>query len=270
VLPTISRRFIGPFVFLDHMGPADVNELAVRPHPHLHLSTVTYLFEGEIMHRDSVGSKQSISPGAINWMTAGHGIVHSERIARDAANKRVHGLQMWVGLPRAAEETDPTFAHHPAATLPAVEAGGAHIRVLGGTAFGATSPVKIASPLFYADVQLAAGAKLEVPSRFAERGAYVIEGAVTVGDARIEPRHMAVFTAGSQPVLRAEVNSRLVVLGGEPLDGPRFMWWNFVSSSKDRIIEAAQAWRDGKFPKVPGDDEYTPAPDGPRFATEHQ
>jgi len=267
VLPTIQRRFVGPFVFLDHMGPESVDELAVRPHPHLHLATVTYLFDGEIVHRDSLGSKQTITPGAINWMSAGRGIVHSERVARDGASHRVHGLQMWVGLPKAAEDTAPFFVHHAAATLPMVEAGGAHIRVLGGTAFGATSPVEIASPLFYADVRVDAGARVEVPAGFAERAVYLIEGAVAIGDTALEPRKLAVIARDAKPVIAATVPSRFVVLGGEPLDGPRYMWWNFVSSSKARIIEAAEAWRAGKFPKVPGDDDFTPAPDlGPRFA----
>jgi redox-sensitive bicupin YhaK (pirin superfamily) len=265
VLPTVQRRFVGPFVFLDHMGPESVDELAVRPHPHLNLATVTYLFDGEIVHRDSLGSKQSITPGAINWMSAGRGIVHSERIARDGTAHRVHGLQMWVGLPRAVEEQAPFFKHHPSSALPIVEAGGAQIRVLGGTAFGATSPVEIASPLFYADVKLAAGARVEVPAGFAERAVYVIEGAVAIGDVTVEPRKLAMIARDAKPVVTATIASRLVVLGGEPLDGPRYLWWNFVSSSKERILDAAASWRAGSFPKVPGDDDYTPAPEGPRF-----
>ena len=275
VLPQMiehERRFVGPFVFLDHMGPAGVAELAVRPHPHMHLATVTYLFEGEIVHRDSLGSKQTITPGAINWMCAGRGIVHSERIAADGRQHRVHGLQMWVGLPRAAEDSPPFFTHYGADTLPIVDIGSAakaaHVRVLGGTAFGVTSPVALASPLFYADVQLASGARIEVPAGFSERAAYVIDGSVRCGDVQIAPRTMAMFAPGSA-VIEADAASRLIVLGGEPLDGPRYMWWNFVSSSGDRIVEAAQRWRDGAFPRVPDDDEHTPAPDGPRFAQDH-
>jgi redox-sensitive bicupin YhaK (pirin superfamily) len=269
VLPTVGRRFVGPFVFLDHMGPESVDELAVRPHPHMHLATVTYLFDGEIVHRDSLGSKQTITPGAINWMSAGRGIVHSERVAKDGQKHRVHGLQMWVGLPRAAEDTEPVFVHYAADTLPVIDAGGARVRVLGGAAFGVTSPVRLASPLFYADVTLAAGAGLEIPGGFPERAAYVVDGAVEISGVRIEPRKLAVLAEGTVPVVRAEVASRLVVLGGEPLDGPRYMWWNFVSSSQDRIVEAARAWRAHEFPAVPGDAEYTPAPDpGPRFAKE--
>jgi redox-sensitive bicupin YhaK (pirin superfamily) len=267
VLPQASRRFVGPFVFLDHMGPESVDELAVRPHPHLHLATVTYLFAGEIVHRDSLGSAQTISPGAINWMSAGHGISHSERIARDGTAHRVHGLQLWVGLPKAAEDTAPFFNHHPASTLPVIDRDGAHIRVLGGTAFGETSPVEIASPLFYADVALDAGATIELPAGVTDRAAYLIEGAVTIGDTAIEPKRLALFARASQPVIRATIPSRLVVLGGEPLDGPRYMWWNFVSSSKERIVEAAAAWRAGTFPKVVGDTEVMPAPEiSPNFA----
>src|SRR5262249_14367436 len=160
-------------------------------HPHMHLATVTYLFDGEILHRDSLGSKQTITPGAINWMSAGRGIAHSERVARDGQRHRVHGLQMWVGLPRNGEDTDPFFIHYPAADLPIVEAGGAQIRVLGGSAFGATSPVKIASPLFYADVKLDAGARVEVPAGFAERGVYLVDGAVSIGDVALQPRKLA-------------------------------------------------------------------------------
>ncbi len=280
VLPAVTRRSVGPFVFLDHMGPADVVELVVRPHPHLHLATVTYLFDGEIVHRDSLGSKQTITPGAINWMSAGRGIVHSERMApemergglaptlgEDAPKKHVHGLQLWVGLPTAAEDTDPFFMHHPASTLPIVDERGVHIRVLGGTAFGVTSPIKLASPLFDADIRLAAGARVELPTNYAERAAYVIEGSVTAGTELVEPRRMAVFTPRTNITLEADGPTRLVVLGGEPLDGPRFMWWNFVSSSKERIIDAAQRWRDHQFPLVPDDADYTPAPDqGPKFS----
>jgi redox-sensitive bicupin YhaK (pirin superfamily) len=268
VLPATTRRFVGPFVFLDHMGPEDLDELdgfAVRPHPHMHLATVTYLFEGEITHRDSLGTKQVIQPGAINWMTAGRGIVHSERATAQRA-KRVHGLQLWVGLPTKHEDVEPMFEHQPSDALPVVGGGGAHLRILAGTAFGKTSPVQSLSPLFYVEVRLAAGARLAVPTEYEDRAAYVIDGEVTSGAAKIEPRHMAVFERGTKPVLRATTESRLVLLGGEPLDGPRYMWWNFVSSSKDRIIEAAQTWRAGGFPVVPGDEnERIPAPDGPRF-----
>ncbi len=272
VLPAIARRFVGPFVFLDHMGPEDLEPLgglAVRPHPHLHLATVTYLFEGEITHRDSLGTRQVIQPGAINWMTAGRGIVHSERTSPAEAG-RVHGLQLWIGLPKQHEDVEPAFEHQPSTALPIVDAEGATVRVLAGSAFGETSPVRSLSPLFYVEVRLAAGAKLAIPTDHEDRAAYVVEGEVCSGDAVIEARRMAVFERRSAPVLRATTDARLVLLGGEPLDGPRYMWWNFVSSSKDRIIEAAQAWRAGGFPRVPGDEiEFIPAPEGPQFATDH-
>jgi len=267
VLPQLARRSVGPFLFLDHMGPADEGAIVVRPHPHLHLATVTYLVEGQILHRDSIGSHQLITPGAINWMVAGRGIAHSERAPVPQVVPRVHGLQLWVGLPRAHEDAEPSFQHAAADTLPTVEDRGAHVRVLAGAAFGATSPVATMSPLFYVDVRLAAGAEVAVPSGYAERAAYVLDGSVTADGVQVEPRHMAVFSRESSPVLRAERETRLVMLGGDPLDGPRYLWWNFVSSSRERIIAAAEDWRAGRYPKIPGDEiELTPAPAGPHFA----
>jgi len=265
VLPAIKKRSVGPFLFLDHMHPTEPIEAAVRPHPHIHLATVTYLFEGEIVHRDSLGSLQTIQPGAINWMSAGKGIVHSERGARPT---RMHGLQLWVGLPKASEDSDPSFTHYPSATLPEMDGDGVHARVLVGTAFGKASPVKTLSPMIYVDVKLAPGARIELPRDHAERAVYVVEGAVTVGGAPVEHGALAVIKRGVNPVISSEAGARLVILGGEPLDGPRYMWWNFVSSSSDRIVEAAHAWRDGKFPKVPGDEEeFIPAPpEDPHFA----
>jgi redox-sensitive bicupin YhaK (pirin superfamily) len=269
VLPAIGRRMVGPFTFLDHMGPASVEELAVRPHPHINLATVTYLFEGEIEHRDTLGSHQTIAPGAINWMSAGKGIAHSERIAKGGAPKPVHGLQLWVALPKSLEETDPFFEHTPASALPANVERGATTRVLCGEAFGAASPVRTASPLFYVDVVLEPGAKIALPNDYSERAAYVVEGAVTTGASRFEARHMAVFNKDASPTLVADGPTRLVLLGGEPLDGPRYIWWNFVSSSKERIEAMAEKWRSGTWAKIPGDGvEFTPAPDGPRF--DHQ
>ncbi|HEY5922951.1 MAG TPA: CoA-binding protein [Kofleriaceae bacterium] len=268
VLPTIGRRFVGPFVFFDHMLPAESAKLAVRPHPHINLGTVTYLFEGEILHRDSLGSKQLIQPGAINWMSAGHGIVHSERTPADAGVQRHHGIQLWVGLPRGKEESDPTFKHYPAATLPIVGDKAMRARVLIGNAFDATSPVETAWPMFYVDVELEPGARVTLPSGYGERAAYVVSGALLADGQRIESRKMALFTAGADPALEADGPTRVLLLGGDPLDGPRYIWWNFVSSSPDRIIDAVHAWRDGKFPKVPDDNvEFIPAPDDdPHFA----
>jgi redox-sensitive bicupin YhaK (pirin superfamily) len=266
VLPAIGRRMVGPFAFLDHMGPASVEELTVRPHPHINLATVTYLFDGAIVHRDSLGSHQTITPGAINWMSAGKGIAHSERIAKDGTIKPVHGLQLWVALPKAVEDSEPFFEHTPASALPAHAEGGATLRVLCGTAFGVTSPVRVASRLFYVDVALAPGAKLALPNDHGERAVYVVEGAVGIGSSRLEARHMAVFSKSATPTIVADGAARIVLLGGDPLDGPRYIWWNFVSSSKERIAAMAEVWRSGTWAKVPGDEvEFTPAPDGPRF-----
>jgi redox-sensitive bicupin YhaK (pirin superfamily)/predicted CoA-binding protein len=268
VLPTIGRRFVGPFVFFDHMFPADAGELAVRPHPHIHLGTVTYLFEGEILHRDSLGSKQLIQPGAINWMNAGRGIVHSERTPTGAAATRHHGIQLWVGLPRAQEHSDPSFKHYPAQTLPIVDDAGMKARVLIGNGFGATSPVETFWPMFYIDVALEPGARVAVPAGATERAVYVISGSVHVDGQRIEPRKMALFTREANPVLEADGPTRVLMLGGEPLDGPRYIWWNFVSSAPDSIVEAVHQWRDGKFPTIADDNrEMIPAPDeDPHFA----
>jgi redox-sensitive bicupin YhaK (pirin superfamily) len=274
VLPAMRKRSVGPYLFLDHMGPEEASEISVRPHPHIHLATVTYLFDGEIHHRDSLGSHQVITPGAINWMHAGRGIVHSERSEvhrqRSEVDRKLtmHGLQLWVGVPAAHEESDPSFVHYPADTLPVFDANGANVRVLVGSAYGVTSPVTTLSPMFYLDVRLTPGARLGVPGGYEERAAYVIDGAVTVGTDRIERGNLAVFARGSSPVITTERGARLALLGGEPLDGPRYMWWNFVSSSRERIIEAAHQWRAGAFPKVPGDDDDSiPAPDeDPHFA----
>jgi redox-sensitive bicupin YhaK (pirin superfamily) len=266
VLPAIGRKFVGPFVFLDHMLPVDNVDLQVRPHPHIHLGTVTYLFDGEIMHRDSIGSQQLITPGAINWMNAGRGIVHSERAPSAAGHH--HGIQLWVGLPRAHEDSDPAFAHYPAQTLPVVGEVEIKARVLLGRAFGALSPVETQWPMFYVDLAIEGGARVRTPGGYTDRAVYVIDGSVTIDGQRIEPRTMAVFDAGSEPVLETDAPAHVVLLGGEPLDGPRYIWWNFVSSSPERIIEAAHAWRERKFAAIPDDNvEFIPAPDDdPRFA----
>lgn len=266
VLPALRKRFVGPYVFLDHMGPEEAGEIVVRPHPHIHLATVTYLFNGAIHHRDTLGYHQVIEPGAINWMNAGKGIAHSERSHGKLA---MHGLQLWVGLPRAVEDSDPSFTHYPAASLPTFQADGANVRVLVGTTYGVTSPVRTLSPMFYLDVELEPGARLGVPGGHEERAAYVVHGSVTIGNERLEPGRLAVFARNAQPVIAAgDQPARLVLLGGEPLDGPRYMFWNFVSSDKDRIIEALHDWRDGKFAKIPGDDvDFIPAPpEDPHFA----
>jgi redox-sensitive bicupin YhaK (pirin superfamily) len=270
VLPAIHKRSVGPYVFLDHMGPEPAGEISVRPHPHIHLATVTYLFDGAIHHRDSLGSHQVIEPGAINWMNAGKGIVHSERSER---RLDMHGLQLWVGLPSNVEDSEPTFTHYAAATMPALDVDGAKLRVLVGSAFGKTSPVETKSPMLYLDVRLGAGGTFQVPGGYEERAVYVVDGDATVGGTigdPLEPRQLAVLARGATPVLHSVQGARFVILGGEPLDGPRYVWWNFVSSDKDRILAAAHAWREGRFPTVPGDDkEFIPAPDDdPHWTTQ--
>lgn len=267
VLPSSTRRLVGPFIFFDHIAPADFapgQGIDVRPHPHIGLATVTYLFDGEIVHRDSLGSHQPIRPGDLNWMTAGRGIVHSERTGREArrAGSRLHGLQLWVALPLAHEETTPEFHHHPAATLPALDLGGARIRVLAGNAYGQTAPVKTLSPLFYADVALPVGSGLPLPSEHAERAAYIIGGAVRVGEESAEPGRMLVFAKGAEVTLYATADARIVLIGGAPIDGERHIWWNFVSSSSARIEQAKRDWKEHRFPKVPGDEiESIPLPE---------
>ena len=267
VLPSSMRRLVGPFIFFDHIAPADFapgQGIDVRPHPHIGLATVTYLFDGEIVHRDSLGSHQPIRPGDLNWMTAGRGIVHSERTGREArrAGSRLHGLQLWVALPLAHEETTPEFHHHPAATLPALDLGGARIRVLAGNAYGQTAPVKTLSPLFYADVALPVGSGLPLPSEHAERAAYIIGGAVRVGEESAEPGRMLVFAKGAGVTLYATADARIVLIGGAPIDGERHIWWNFVSSSSARIEQAKRDWKEHRFPKVPGDEiESIPLPE---------
>jgi redox-sensitive bicupin YhaK (pirin superfamily) len=266
LLPSAARRLVGPFIFFDHMGPAEFGPgqgMDVRPHPHIGLATVTYLFEGEIVHRDSLGSDLPIRPGDINWMTAGRGITHSERTSpeRRASGSKINGLQLWVALPTAAEETAPEFHHHPADTLPALELEGARIRVLAGTAYGKTSPVHTFSSLFYVDIAMPAGCTLPVPGDYEERAAYVVEGEIECGVERATPGRMLVFRPGAEVVLRAASDSRVVLVGGAPLDGERHIFWNFVSSSKERIEQAKRDWKEQRFAKVPGDDvEFIPLP----------
>jgi len=267
ILPAVERRLVGPFIFFDHMGPAHFEPghgIDVRPHPHIGLATVTYLFEGEIDHKDSLGSDQPIVPGDINWMTAGRGIVHSERTrpAVRAEGPRLDGLQLWIALPTAHEEAEPEFHHHPAASLPEIVRDGARIRVLAGSAYGELSPVHTYSPLFYVDVALPAGRTLQVPREHAERALYVVQGAVDCGAERAVPGRMLVLSPGVDVTLRAEVDARLVLVGGAPLDGPRHIFWNFVSSSRERIEQAKDQWRERRFPGVPGDEaEFIPLPE---------
>jgi hypothetical protein len=267
-LPAKERRMVGPFVFFDEMGPGEFltgKGIDVRPHPHIGLSTVTYLFEGEIQHRDSVGSDQPIRPGDVNWMTAGRGIAHSERTGADVRQHphKLFGIQSWVALPRAQEEIAPDFAHHPAATLPVIEDAGARLRLIAGYGWGARSPVATPSDLFYADAVLAPGASLPLPDHHEERGAYVVQGEVTVAGDRFEAGRMLVFRAGDGLALRAgPQGARLLMLGGAAMDGPRYLFWNFVSSSRERIEQAKADWREGRFARVPGDEkEFIPLPE---------
>src|SRR5262245_24020020 len=231
VLPSVLKQMVGPFIFFDHMGPAQLapgEGLDVRPHPHIGLATVTYLFEGEIIHRDSLGSYQPIRPGDINWMTAGRGIAHSERTSPELrrAGSLMNGLQLWVALPLAHEETEPKFHHYPVDTLPSIDLAGARARVLAGTAYGVRSPVQTFSPLFYVELAMPAGRELPVPLEHAERAAYVVAGAIECGAERAEPGRMLVFTPGAEVLLRARSDSRLVLSGGAPIDGKRNIHWH--------------------------------------------
>jgi redox-sensitive bicupin YhaK (pirin superfamily) len=266
LLPSKAMRSVGPFVFFDHMGPATLapgRGIDVRPHPHIGLATVTYLFEGSIVHRDSLGFVQPIEPGAINWMTAGRGIAHSERTG-DALRKtgsRLHGLQLWVALPRAHEETAPAFVHHPAATLPEIVLDGVNLRVLAGRAYGAASPVQTLSALFYVEARMPKGTSLRIPLEPAERAAFVVEGEVECDGESIAAPQMIVFARGSPATLSAKADAHVMLLGGDPLDGERHLWWNFVSSSPERIDRAKRDWAEGRFAPVPGETEFIPLPD---------
>jgi redox-sensitive bicupin YhaK (pirin superfamily) len=269
LLPFAKRRMVGPFIFFDRMGPVDFppgipRSVDVRPHPHIGLATLTYLFEGEIMHRDSVGSQQPIRPGEVNLMTAGRGITHSERFERARREGgRMDGIQTWVALPEEHEETDPTFAHHAAAELPTFKENGARGRLVAGEAFGARAPVRTHSPLFYVHCELAAGARAELPAQYPERAAYVASGAVEVSGQSCAEGRMLIFAPGRPIVFTATGPAVLMLLGGEPV-GERFIEWNFVSSSKERIEQAKADWRAGRM-RLPhlDDAEFIPLPPEP-------
>ncbi len=257
-VPSLQARSVGPFVFVDHMGPALFEPgrgIDVRPHPHIGLATVTYLWAGALRHRDTLGSEQDILPGDVNWMTAGRGIAHSERTPPDprAAGHAVHGMQTWVALPKAHEETAPSFHHHAAATLPWREHAGAHLRVIAGRGFGMESPVRVFADTFNVAVDLAADAELPIEAEAPERALYVLEGQAQLDGADIPDKHLLVLDPGARHLLRAKTPLKAMLFGGEPLDGPRHMWWNFVSSSKERIEQAKQDWDSGAFGLIPGD-----------------
>lgn len=264
-LPSAIKQAVGPFIFFDHFGPVDVPADAdhdVRPHPHIGLATVTYLFEGAMDHRDSLGTVQRIEPGAINWMTAGKGIVHSERTPKDLVGvpHRTHGLQLWAALPVAHEESEPGFCHTPSAAIPELTIGGADIRVLIGTAFGRTSPVQTYSQTLYLDVALKAGAELALSELPAEAAIYPISGELEVDGAPLALHNMALLNTADTRTVKAAGDARFVVIGGEALDGHRYMSWNFVSSSKERILQAGEDWEALRFPQVPGETERIPLP----------
>jgi redox-sensitive bicupin YhaK (pirin superfamily) len=265
VLPAAKRRMVGPFIFFDHMGPAVFppgEGLAVRPHPHIGLATITYLFEGEIMHRDSLGYAQLIEAGAVNLMTAGRGIVHSERASeRDLpVTSRLHGIQSWLALPLTLEEMEPSFTHYAADALPELDVGGCRVRLIMGAAFGRASPVATYSPTLYLEVRMPRGASFALPADASERAAYVVSGAVLVGGREHRDGVLAVARAGATPSLTAVEDSRVMVIGGEPV-GARQIWWNFVSSSQERIERAKRDWASGRIGKVAGDDEFIPLPE---------
>jgi redox-sensitive bicupin YhaK (pirin superfamily) len=271
-LPSAQRQMVGPFVFFDQMGPTVLGAgrgLDVRPHPHIGLATVTYLFEGEIIHRDSLGTTQAIRPGAVNWMIAGRGIVHSERTAADkrSAESALFGIQTWIALPRAAEECAPSFQHHAASELPLVEAEGKTLRLIAGSLYGASAPAATLSAMFYADVMLAANAQLPVAADYEQRAIYITHGGIQIDDARFDAGQLVVLRPRQPVTVRADGTARVLLLGGEPLDGPRHVWWNFVSSSTERIEQAKEDWREGRLGSVAGDPEYIPLPSAPAVRT---
>jgi redox-sensitive bicupin YhaK (pirin superfamily) len=265
VLPSEGRQMVGPFIFFDHMGPtqfAPGHGIDVRPHPHIALATVTYLFSGSLEHRDSLGTVREIRPGDVNWMSAGNGIAHSERTpaAARASGEYVHGIQSWVALPDGQEDGTPTFAHHPAAALPTRVADGVVLSVIAGEAFGLRSPVVTLWPTLYVHAQVARGATLEVEPDHGERAVYVAQGEIAIGEVRVTEGQLAVLDPGSKSTLRALGDSRVMLLGGEPFPTPRHIWWNFVASSQERIERAKERWERQQFPAVPGETEFIPLP----------
>ena len=271
LLPGHPHKMVGPFIFFDHMGPARLPAGAgvdVRPHPHIGLATVTYLFDGALMHRDSLGTVQRIEPGAVNWMTAGHGIAHSERTPEDHRphGPRLHGIQTWIALPAADEQTDPAFSHHPKSDIPLITTPGVYMHLIAGTAFGREAPTRTYSPMFYLAAEMEAGAAFELPSEHEERGVYVVSGDVEVAGSPLPVRHLAVVPSSTTIRVCARSAARVMLIGGAAMDGDRHIWWNFVASRREMIEQAAQRWERGEFPPVPGETEFIPLPAnrGPR------
>jgi len=265
LLPGHPHKLVGPFIFFDHIGPARLAPgpgVDVRPHPHIGLATVTYLFEGALMHRDSLGTVQRIAPGDVNWMTAGCGIVHSERTPREDRNAgpALHGIQTWLALPVKHERAAPAFSHHPRAALPTISAAGVELRVIAGQAYGRRAPVQTFSDVLYVAAELKPGARLEVPPDHEARGVYVVEGEITIAGEPLAPQHLAVLPEGVTVVLEAASYARLMLLGGAKLDGDRHVWWNFVASSRELIEDAKERWRTQRFAPVPGETEFIPLP----------
>ncbi len=267
VLPFRKRRSVGPFVFVDDFGPVEIvssTALDVLPHPHIGLATVTYLFSGRMIHRDSLGSVQPIEPGEVNWMTAGRGVVHSERVsgAENPPGTDLVGLQTWVALPESLEESDPSFAHHSSDELPLIEDKGVRVRLILGDLFGASSPVATVGNPFYAECDLTDGTTLSIPANLQERAAYILKGEVTIVGQTIPSGNMAVFTEATAVEIKAKGDVKFMILGGDRLEKPRFMWWNFVSSRQELIEQARIDWRDRKFPEIPNETGFVPLPEG--------
>jgi len=267
ILPSPGHRMVGPFVFFDYFGPVEFapgKGVDVRPHPHICLATVTYLFEGSQMHRDTVGSVQEIQPGDVNWMTAGRGIAHSERTGPEtrARGHRLHGIQSWIGLPLKDEEVEPSVQHIASRDLPSLTKDGVALKIITGHAFDLVSPVRVFSDTFYVDARLADEASLDMTNEHEERAVFVVRGKVKVNDATVADGTMAVLDAKEKATITAQGDARVMLLGGAPLDGQRHLWWNFVSSSKERIERAKTDWQAGRFGKIPGDEiEFIPLPD---------
>ena len=272
-LPSARRQMVGPFIFWDQMGPAEFllgQGMDVRPHPHIGLATVTYLFDGEVMHRDSLGTEIPIRPGAMNLMSAGRGIVHSERTGPEARARgaKLYGIQAWVALPRSHEEGDPDFTHYGEESLPVLGDQGVRLRLIAGEALGARSPVSTPMSMIYADVQLQAGAAVPFDPTYEERGLYTVSGTIEIAGDRFGPGQLLVFKPGDRITIRAAEPARFMLLGGDPMDGPRHIWWNFVSSRPDRIEQAKADWKAARFDSVPGETEFIPLPDsGPKVAS---